>query len=204
LLGGLFAFVISRVSELEGLCRRDIDVAGLSSIREVSDGLPRLEAVGLFSLRGDGARVALRTPRRCGVRRGLPFPAAYPGGGGSAVVTEHRMAVSLSPVQTVLWDQIKYSGTPSDFAWVCPCAPAPASSCRPTRGSPHSTPAPRRSSSARRPRAAARRRSRTRAAAAGAVRPSRARPSPRRPMSRRRAPPLSRWCRRASSGLTNR
>src|SRR5262245_4017582 len=38
--------------------------------------------------------------------------------GESTVVTGHRMAFSTSPTQTVLWDQIKYSGDPKDFAWV--------------------------------------------------------------------------------------
>jgi len=36
------------------------------------------------------------------------------------VVTGHRMALSVSPQQTVLWDQIQYSGDPQDFAWVLP------------------------------------------------------------------------------------
>jgi hypothetical protein len=36
------------------------------------------------------------------------------------VVTDHRMAFSVSTQQTVLWDQIKYSGNPSDFSWVLP------------------------------------------------------------------------------------
>jgi hypothetical protein len=36
------------------------------------------------------------------------------------VVTDHRMAFSLSKQQTVLWDQIRYSGDPSNFAWVLP------------------------------------------------------------------------------------
>jgi hypothetical protein len=30
------------------------------------------------------------------------------------------MAFSLSPAQTVLWDQIRYAGNPSEFAWVLP------------------------------------------------------------------------------------
>jgi hypothetical protein len=30
------------------------------------------------------------------------------------------MAFSLSPAQTVLWDQIRYTGNPSEFAWVLP------------------------------------------------------------------------------------
>ncbi len=35
-------------------------------------------------------------------------------------VTDHRMAFSISKQQTVLWDQITYSGNPRDFAWVLP------------------------------------------------------------------------------------
>jgi hypothetical protein len=36
------------------------------------------------------------------------------------VVTDHRMVFSVSPTQTTLYDQIKYSGSPSSFAWVLP------------------------------------------------------------------------------------
>src|SRR5262245_20519783 len=36
------------------------------------------------------------------------------------VVTDHRMALSVSKQQTVLWDQIRYSGDPREFAWVLP------------------------------------------------------------------------------------
>jgi hypothetical protein len=36
------------------------------------------------------------------------------------VVTGHRMALSISPDQTVLWDQIQYAGDPAEFAWVLP------------------------------------------------------------------------------------
>lgn len=36
------------------------------------------------------------------------------------VVTDHRMALSISPQETVLWDQIRYSGDPAEFAWVLP------------------------------------------------------------------------------------
>jgi hypothetical protein len=36
------------------------------------------------------------------------------------VVTDHRMAFSVSTTQTVLWDQIKYQGNPNEFAWVLP------------------------------------------------------------------------------------
>jgi hypothetical protein len=38
----------------------------------------------------------------------------------STVVTDHRMAFSISKQQTILWDQIRYQGSPQDFAWVLP------------------------------------------------------------------------------------
>jgi hypothetical protein len=38
----------------------------------------------------------------------------------TSLVTDHRMAFSISQTQTVLWDQIRYSGTPTNFAWVLP------------------------------------------------------------------------------------
>lgn len=41
----------------------------------------------------------------------------------TTVVTGHRMALSLSTKQTVLWDQIEYSGDPKSFAWVLPVKP---------------------------------------------------------------------------------
>jgi Uncharacterized protein conserved in bacteria (DUF2330) len=41
----------------------------------------------------------------------------------STVVTAHRMVLSVSPAQTVLWDQIQYSGDPATFAWVLPVKP---------------------------------------------------------------------------------
>ncbi|MDP9001107.1 MAG: DUF2330 domain-containing protein [Myxococcota bacterium] len=36
------------------------------------------------------------------------------------VVTDHRMIFAVSQTQTTLYDQIQYSGSPSDFAWVLP------------------------------------------------------------------------------------
>jgi len=39
------------------------------------------------------------------------------------LVTSHRMALSISTEQTVLWDQIRYAGEPSEFAWVLPVKP---------------------------------------------------------------------------------
>jgi hypothetical protein len=43
--------------------------------------------------------------------------------GTGTVVTGHRMALAISPAQTVLWDQIQYSGDPAEFAWVLPVKP---------------------------------------------------------------------------------
>lgn len=42
---------------------------------------------------------------------------------GNTVVTGHRMALSISPQQTVLWDQFQYAGDAEDFAWVLPIKP---------------------------------------------------------------------------------
>ncbi len=39
------------------------------------------------------------------------------------IVTAHRMALSVSSTQTILWDQIQYTGSPSEFAWVLPVKP---------------------------------------------------------------------------------
>lgn len=41
----------------------------------------------------------------------------------STIVTGHRMALSISPTQTVLWDQVEYAGNPAEFAWVLPVKP---------------------------------------------------------------------------------
>ena len=37
-----------------------------------------------------------------------------------SVVTDHRMVLALSPSLTTLWDQVEYSGDPTEFAWVLP------------------------------------------------------------------------------------
>src|SRR5688500_8561184 len=36
------------------------------------------------------------------------------------VVTDHRMVLTISKSQTTLYDQIRYQGDPSAFAWVLP------------------------------------------------------------------------------------
>jgi len=38
----------------------------------------------------------------------------------NTVVTGHRMALSISMTQSVLWDQIQYAGKPEEFSWVLP------------------------------------------------------------------------------------
>jgi hypothetical protein len=38
-------------------------------------------------------------------------------------VTAHRMALSISPDASVLWDQVQYAGSPAEFAWVLPVMP---------------------------------------------------------------------------------
>ena len=40
-----------------------------------------------------------------------------------SVITDHRMAFSISTKQTVLWDQVRYTGNPVEFAWVLPIRP---------------------------------------------------------------------------------
>ncbi len=42
----------------------------------------------------------------------------------ASVITDHRMALSVSTTQTVLWDQVRYSGDPAEFAWVLPVGQA--------------------------------------------------------------------------------
>jgi hypothetical protein len=61
---------------------------------------------------------------------GLPSPVRACGGCFSppdsvSTVTDHRMVVALSDQQTTLWDQIQYSGSPRDFAWVLPTPTPP-------------------------------------------------------------------------------
>ena len=39
---------------------------------------------------------------------------------GGTVVTDHRMVFEITSQQTILWDQVRYMGDPSQFAWVLP------------------------------------------------------------------------------------
>ncbi len=58
----------------------------------------------------------IQDAQACG---GCFIPPMTPG----TVVTGHRMVLSVSTAQTVLWDQIQYSGDPAEFAWVLPVKP---------------------------------------------------------------------------------
>ncbi|HLK41491.1 MAG TPA: DUF2330 domain-containing protein [Polyangiaceae bacterium] len=61
-----------------------------------------------------------RDAKACG---GCFHPPPSPQEVEASVVTDHRMVFSMSPAQSVLWDQIRYSGNPKDFAWVLPVRP---------------------------------------------------------------------------------
>lgn len=39
---------------------------------------------------------------------------------GPSFVTDHRMVFKVSTRETILWDQVRYSGSPEEFAWVLP------------------------------------------------------------------------------------
>jgi hypothetical protein len=51
------------------------------------------------------------------------FAPPVQGNDSGTIVTSHRMALSISPDQTILWDQIQYTGSPAEFAWVLPVKP---------------------------------------------------------------------------------
>ncbi|MCC7538506.1 MAG: DUF2330 domain-containing protein [Deltaproteobacteria bacterium] len=62
--------------------------------------------------------VVLTTPHRARACGGCFGPT-----GTATVVTAHRMAMSMSPTQSTLWDQFAYSGDASEFVWVLPSSP---------------------------------------------------------------------------------
>ncbi len=79
-------------------------------MRKVLIGLVASVAVaaGMVALEGDA--------RACGgCFHPPPGPTEDP-----SMVTAHRMILSVSSAQTTLYDQIKYTGNPKDFAWVLP------------------------------------------------------------------------------------
>ncbi len=70
---------------------------------------PLLSLVALTTI---GLVMAPSTAQACGGCFAPP--------GAVQVVTDHRMALSLSADRTILWDQFRYSGRPSDFSWILP------------------------------------------------------------------------------------
>ena len=46
--------------------------------------------------------------------------------GAVTVVTDHRMAFSMSATQTTLWDQFAFTGRASEFSWILPIRYAPS------------------------------------------------------------------------------
>ena len=70
-----------------------------------------------FTLVAAGGVLITDDARACG---GCFPPVTVQSQTESTVVTGHRMVLSVSTAQTVLWDQIQYSGNPKDFAWVLP------------------------------------------------------------------------------------
>jgi hypothetical protein len=80
-------------------------------------------SLGMILLSCAAAGLPSRDAYACGgCFHGEPPPNTPPSVTAS-VVTGHRMALSISPQQTVLWDQVQYAGDPKDFAWVLPVGP---------------------------------------------------------------------------------
>lgn len=74
---------------------------------------------GLAALLAAAAVTDASDARACGgCFHGPPAPTQT-----VSVITDHRMVFSISPAQTVLWDQVEYSGQASEFAWVLPVKP---------------------------------------------------------------------------------
>ena len=63
------------------------------------------------------AAMALVQPRNAGACGGCFHPENNVGG---SVVTDHRMVFEITSKETILWDQVRYAGDPSEFAWVLP------------------------------------------------------------------------------------
>jgi len=83
----------------------------------------RLIAITCFLPPVAGAVLQAHDAHACGACFHPVPPPNPPPNEVDTVVTEHRMAFAMSTTQSVLWDQIKYSGNPKEFAWVLPVKP---------------------------------------------------------------------------------
>jgi hypothetical protein len=83
--------------------------------RAMSRGMTPWRNVPLVAALGLGLAVTLATPDADAC--GGCFP---PQGEQQSVVTDHRMVLAVSKTQSTLYDQIQYTGRPSEFAWVLP------------------------------------------------------------------------------------
>jgi hypothetical protein len=70
-------------------------------------------AMGIVTAAASLAVVGERNAKACGGCFTPPTQTA-------SDITDERMLLSVSPQQTTLYDQIKYAGNPSSFAWVLP------------------------------------------------------------------------------------
>lgn len=75
----------------------------------------RFTFLGLAAIVAVGCVFAPNVAQACGGCFAPPEP--------PTVVSGHRMVMSISQTQSVLWDQIQYSGDPQEFAWVLPVKP---------------------------------------------------------------------------------
>lgn len=84
--------------------------------------MPRLSrSLGLaFAL---STALALCAPSEAGACGGGSFYQENVSSSETIATTGHRVVISLSKTQTVLWDQIEFKGAPEDFAWVYPVKP---------------------------------------------------------------------------------
>ncbi|MBL8720312.1 MAG: DUF2330 domain-containing protein [Myxococcales bacterium] len=66
----------------------------------------------------------LLAPRDAEACTAVFYPISEPVDGGPAqslsVVSDHRMAIAITPSMTTIWDQVNYIGDPAEFAWVLP------------------------------------------------------------------------------------
>ncbi|MEZ4264324.1 MAG: DUF2330 domain-containing protein [Polyangiaceae bacterium] len=92
---------------------------GQSTRRHDPIAIPRAPSqLATFAALGVGLALTALSPsdaRACG--------ACYSQTSESTVVSDHRMALSISQERTILWDQIRYQGSPSEFAYVVPIRP---------------------------------------------------------------------------------